>query len=137
MRRSRLPQINSCCAIMAGRRPRVTRMRPNRRAASTVTVTCPSASQVYTGAAQVPCTAEAAGVGLSAVDVTTLLPESHAYFAFMGSLTTPPCSEGVLWLVMKTPVTVSSQQVAVFSKLYKMNARPIQAANGRLIKESL
>ena len=72
-----------------------------------------------------------------AIDVTALLPESRTYFAFMGSLTTPPCSEGVLWLVLKTPVAISPGQVAVFSKLYKMNARPVQAGNGRLIKESL
>jgi len=71
------------------------------------------------------------------IDVTTLLPESRTYFAFMGSLTTPPCSEGVLWLVMKTPVAISPGQVAVFGKLYKMNARPVQAGNGRLIKESM
>jgi carbonic anhydrase len=71
------------------------------------------------------------------IDVMTLLPESHAYFAYMGSLTTPPCSEGVLWLVMKTPVPISPGQAAVFAKLYKMNARPVQPANGRLIKESL
>jgi carbonic anhydrase len=72
-----------------------------------------------------------------AIDVTALLPESRAYFAYMGSMTTPPCSEGVLWLVMKTPVPISAAQSAVFAKLYKMNARPVQAANGRLIKESL
>ena len=71
------------------------------------------------------------------LDVTSLLPESRAYYAFMGSLTTPPCSEGVLWLVMKTPVSISAAQTAVFGKLYKMNARPVQAGNGRLIKESL
>jgi carbonic anhydrase len=71
------------------------------------------------------------------IDVTTLLPESRAYYAYMGSLTTPPCSEGVLWLVMKTPVSISAAQTAVFGKLYKMNARPVQAGNGRLIKESL
>ena len=71
------------------------------------------------------------------IDVTTLLPESRTYFAFIGSLTTPPCSEGVLWLVMKTPVPIAAGQVAVFAKLYKMNARPVQAGNGRLIKESM
>jgi len=43
----------------------------------------------------------------------------------------------VLWLVMKTPVSISAAQTAVFGKLYKMNARPVQAGNGRLIKESL
>jgi carbonic anhydrase len=71
------------------------------------------------------------------VDIMTLLPHSHDYFTYMGSLTTPPCSEGVLWLVMKQPVPISAAQVSVFGKLYRINARPVQPANGRLIKESL
>jgi carbonic anhydrase len=70
------------------------------------------------------------------VDVNALLPEVRSYYAYMGSLTTPPCSEGVLWLVLKTPVQVSREQVGVFGRLYAMNARPVQPANGRLIKES-
>jgi carbonic anhydrase len=70
------------------------------------------------------------------VDVNALLPESRTYFTYMGSLTTPPCSEGVLWVVLKTPVEMSAEQVAVFAKLYAMNARPVQPAHGRLIKES-
>ena len=70
------------------------------------------------------------------VELDKLLPESRTYYTYMGSLTTPPCTEGVLWIVMKTPVQISPDQVAVFSRLYPMNARPIQAANGRFIKES-
>jgi len=54
----------------------------------------------------------------------------------MGSLTTPPCTEGVLWLVMKQPGTLSAKQEAIFARLYPMNARPLQAAAGRLVKES-
>jgi carbonic anhydrase len=57
------------------------------------------------------------------------------YFQYMGSLTTPPCSEGVLWLVLKTPMTVSIEQLALFERFFPMNARPIQEANGRLIRE--
>lgn len=71
------------------------------------------------------------------IDLNALLPEQRGYYAYMGSLTTPPCSEGVLWLVLKTPVNLSPEQVGVFGKLYSMNARPIQPSNGRLIKESL
>jgi len=70
------------------------------------------------------------------VDVNALLPESRSYYAYMGSLTIPPCTEGVLRLVLKTPVKVSREQVGVFGRLYAMNARPVQPANGRLIKES-
>ncbi len=70
------------------------------------------------------------------IDLARLLPEDRRYFTYMGSLTTPPCSEGVLWMVMKQPVQISAQQIEIFSRLYPMNARPIQAASGRLIKES-
>lgn len=70
------------------------------------------------------------------IDLNQLLPKDRAYFSYMGSLTTPPCSEGVLWLVFRQPVPVSAQQIAVFSRLYPMNARPLQAQSGRLIKES-
>jgi carbonic anhydrase len=70
------------------------------------------------------------------IDLNSLLPASRSYYTYMGSLTTPPCSEGVLWLVMRQPVQVSQEQVSIFSRLYRNNARPIQAASGRLIKES-
>jgi carbonic anhydrase len=70
------------------------------------------------------------------IDLNQLLPEDRRYYTYMGSLTTPPCSEGVLWMVMKQPVPISMDQVAIFSRLYPMNARPIQQADGRLIKES-
>lgn len=69
------------------------------------------------------------------MDLKALLPEQQQYFTYMGSLTTPPCSEGVLWMVMKQPAAMSREQIAIFSKLYPMNARPIQSASGRLIKE--
>lgn len=70
------------------------------------------------------------------IDLNALLPADRLYFTYMGSLTTPPCSEGVLWMVMKQPVPVSAEQISVFARLYPMNARPIQSAAGRLIKES-
>ncbi|MCX7166853.1 MAG: carbonic anhydrase family protein [Rhodocyclales bacterium] len=71
-----------------------------------------------------------------AIDLNKLLPENRAYWTYMGSLTTPPCSEGVLWMVLKQPVQLAAEQLAIFSRLYRNNARPVQAANGRLIKES-
>ena len=70
------------------------------------------------------------------LDLGALLPSERSYFTYMGSLTTPPCSEGVLWMVMKQPVTISPEQIGIFARLYPMNARPIQSAAGRLIKES-
>ena len=71
-----------------------------------------------------------------AIDLNQLLPENRSYWTYMGSLTTPPCTEGVLWMVMKQPLPVSADQIAIFGRLYRNNARPVQPANGRLIKES-
>lgn len=70
------------------------------------------------------------------MSVAGLLPRKHEYYRFSGSLTTPPCSEGVRWIVMKTPVTVSKEQVATFAKaLGFANNRPIQPVNAREILE--
>lgn len=70
------------------------------------------------------------------LDLEHLLPPDRGYYTYMGSLTTPPCSEGVLWMVMRQPVTVSPAQIDIFARLYPMNARPIQSAAGRMIKQS-
>jgi carbonic anhydrase len=75
-------------------------------------------------------------VGPAALNPALLLPQDKRYFTYMGSLTTPPCSEGVLWMVMKQPVNLSAEQIGIFARLYPMNARPIQTGAGRLIKES-
>lgn len=73
---------------------------------------------------------------LAMLDLTQILPVKRDYYTYMGSLTTPPCSEGVLWLVMKEAIEISPEQLMIFSRLYPMNARPIQKSSGRLIKES-
>jgi carbonic anhydrase len=70
------------------------------------------------------------------IDLTHLLPAERGYYTYMGSLTTPPCSEGVLWMVMRQPVQVAQSQIDIFTRLYPMNARPVQSASGRLIKQS-
>jgi carbonic anhydrase len=70
------------------------------------------------------------------LDPAQLLPDDRRYYTYMGSLTTPPCSEGVLWMVMQHPVPLSPEQLSIFARLYPMNARPIQQADGRLIKQS-
>jgi carbonic anhydrase len=70
------------------------------------------------------------------IDLNALLPENRAYYTYMGSLTTPPCSEDVLWMVFKQPMPVSAEQVGIFSRLYRNNARPIQPSNNRLVKEN-
>lgn len=70
------------------------------------------------------------------INVNQLLPEDKTYFTYMGSLTTPPCSENVLWFVMKNPILVSEEQVQNFGRIYPMNARPLQPKGDRLVKEA-
>jgi len=70
------------------------------------------------------------------VDAAGLLPHKHGYYTFPGSLTTPPCSEGVLWLVLEEPETLSTEQIAKFAAIYPDNARPVQPLNGRQVQES-
>jgi carbonic anhydrase len=70
------------------------------------------------------------------LNLADLLPKERVYYAFEGSLTTPPCSEGVNWMVLKQPVTVSAAGLKAFRGLYKLNARPVQPLNGREVKVS-
>lgn len=60
---------------------------------------------------------------------TAMLPASRNYYSFAGSLTTPPCSEGVAWHVLDEPISASAEQIATFQSLFPMNARPVQTRN--------
>jgi carbonic anhydrase len=70
------------------------------------------------------------------IDPADLLPTDRRYYTYMGSLTTPPCTEGVQWVVMRQPVSATSEQINIFTRLYPMNARPVQSAAGRRILQS-
>ena len=70
------------------------------------------------------------------VNVSDLLPADHSYYRFAGSLTTPPCSEGVRWLVLKKPMTASKQQIEQFTTLMgHPNNRPVQPLGARFVVE--
>lgn len=60
-----------------------------------------------------------------------LVPADLTTYRYMGSLTTPPCSEGVHWLVVQTPLELSAAQIGAFTALYTGNARPLQERNER------
>ena len=70
------------------------------------------------------------------INALNLLPANHRYYTFPGSLTTPPCSENVTWLVLATPMTLSKEQIAKFAAIYPNNARPVQPLNNRVVLES-
>lgn len=70
------------------------------------------------------------------VDPTVLMPPVRNYYTYQGSLTTPPCTEGVTWFVLKSPATISAAQEQALAKRYPHNARPIQASHDRKIQSS-
>jgi carbonic anhydrase len=71
-----------------------------------------------------------------AFDPSRLLPAQRAYYHYEGSLTTPPCSETVDWIVLAHPIEVDDADIARFAKLYPMNARPVQKRDRRFILSS-
>ncbi|MDR3631921.1 MAG: carbonic anhydrase family protein [Desulfocapsaceae bacterium] len=65
-----------------------------------------------------------------------LLPPNHAYYRFNGSLTTPPCTEGVRWVVIKDAVSASAAQIEEFARvMHHPNNRPVQSINARSVLE--
>ncbi len=70
------------------------------------------------------------------VETAALLPKDQTYFRYMGSLTTPPCSEGITWTVFRAPVEASAEQIRQFAALFPGNARPVQPLNRRFLLES-
>ncbi|WNO04786.1 carbonic anhydrase [Rhodoferax mekongensis] len=70
------------------------------------------------------------------LNMNELLPSDQRYYQFIGSLTTPPCTEGVLWMVLKQPMAISRNQLRLFTQLYPMNARPVQPLNGRPVRDA-
>jgi carbonic anhydrase len=70
------------------------------------------------------------------IDAAVLLPESREYYRYVGSFTTPPCTEDISWMVMTTPVELSKEQIEKFRAIIDGNNRPVQPLNGRTISVS-
>ncbi|HHT9114792.1 MAG TPA: carbonic anhydrase [Candidatus Wunengus sp. YC65] len=70
------------------------------------------------------------------INANQLLPHDMSYYTYAGSLTTPPCSEIVNWIVLKTPIEISKSQIDRFTSIFKNSARPIKSLCGRVVKES-
>jgi carbonic anhydrase len=78
----------------------------------------------------------ASSSGLAGIDPSGLLPQGRAYYRYSGSLTTPPCSEQVDWMLLTEPVTAAADDIAKFAALYPLNARPAQKGFRRLVLRS-
>ncbi len=71
------------------------------------------------------------------INVLDFIPLMSSYFTYSGSLTTPPCTEGVRWIVLGTPVKVSVAQVEYFNTFFSASTRPVQPLNGRVIRKGV
>jgi carbonic anhydrase len=65
-----------------------------------------------------------------------LLPDDVGYYTYMGSITAPPCTEGVRWYVLKNPVNISAKQIRAFAELFPHDVRPLQPLNGRVVQQT-
>ena len=75
-------------------------------------------------------TSDPDAMGMS-MNGANMLPESTTFFTYNGSLTTPPCTEIVRWLVMTEPVTISAAEVEAFASIFEHNARPTEPLGNR------
>ena len=75
-------------------------------------------------------------IAATTVNAADLLPAEQTYYRYNGSFTTPPCTEGVNWFVMSTPVELSEAQVTAFEQIYSNNYRPVQPLNDRTFLET-
>jgi carbonic anhydrase len=68
------------------------------------------------------------------VNPAGLLPPDRGYWTYMGSLTIPPCTEGVRWFIFEQTMAVSRQQLRAFAAMFPVNSRPLQDLHGRRIE---
>jgi carbonic anhydrase len=70
------------------------------------------------------------------VNPADLLPRGDGFFRYMGSLTTPPCAEGLSWTLFRNAIEASPAQIRQFAALFPNNARPVQPLNRRFLLAS-
>lgn len=79
-----------------------------------------------------------AGTGReSTVDVEAMLPDDRSFVTYDGSLTTPPCTEGVRWIVFEDPIELGADQLAALEAVHDHNARPVQPLGDRIVRDRL
>lgn len=70
------------------------------------------------------------------LDPAGMLPRNLSYYAYTGSQTAPPCTEGVKWFILKTPVSIGAGQIRAYAAIFPHDVRPVQSLNGRTVTES-
>ena len=104
----------------------------------TVFVTAGSAnSDIQTVWQHMPAKEGQEEVAATEMNPGALIPRNtRAYYMYAGSLTAPPCTEGVTWFVLKNPIELEAKQIAAFARLFPNDARPLQPLNGRIVKQN-
>lgn len=87
--------------------------------------------------ANIPTTQKSEVTTTVSLNLSDILPADKKYYTYTGSLTTPPCSQGLQWILFKEPVKISHAQAVAFEKIYEDNARPTQPLNNRLVLEKI
>ncbi len=85
---------------------------------------------IWQNVPQAGASKDVAGVDINVGD---LMPASKSYYSYKGSLTEPPCSEGVQWYILQEPVELSAEQLTAFQAVFPVNARPIQDLGQRFV----
>lgn len=85
----------------------------------------------------IPATKEQEVTTSVSLNLNDLLPASKKYYTYTGSLTTPPCTDGIEWIILEDPITVSAEQIETFTKRYENNARPLQPLNNRFVLQDI
>lgn len=85
---------------------------------------------------ELPHEVNATPIETESINPKELMPKDFAYYHYQGSLTTPPCSEGVEWYVLSSPVQLSEHQVEAFTKIVSHNSRPVQPLHARLVEKA-
>ena len=83
---------------------------------------------------QLPTTTGATSKVTDMVNPGGLLPADRGYWTYMGSLTAPPCTEGVRWFVLEQNMSISLAQLRAFANIFKINSRPLQDPHGRRVE---
>jgi carbonic anhydrase len=81
----------------------------------------------------IPASGQTNIVKTTTINAANLLPANKSYYSYVGSLTTPPCSESVKWYVLESPISAAVSQLDRFKMFYPVDARPIQPINDREI----
>ncbi len=82
----------------------------------------------------IPETGKVKAVNNVKINVANFLPKSESNYHYVGSLTTPPCHEGVNWYIFREPIQASREQINQFNEIYSVNSRPVQPINNRHIE---